>query len=250
MKKLMVRKMAAFTLIELLVVIAIICILASMMLPALGQAKATARRIKCVSNQHQISLANMMYADDFSGGYPPRPEDRVANRNPRWPTLLFPYYLSTNIMVCPSEATNTPNAAGIAGGSPYLQDRVYRSYIINGFNDGYAAKYAPGWTSTTYCTNPPNQLPFLKENEIPLPSDTAIFSEKLSFAADYFMDYFNIDDGNILDQTKHSGQNTNLGGSVIAFVDGGARYMKDLTSMQPVILWCTTAYRTNGVAPP
>ena len=98
----------------------------------------------------------------------------------------------------------------------------FRRYIINGFNDGYAAKYA-GWNNTSTCTNPPNQLPNLTENDIILPSTTAVFSEKLAFAGDFFMDYFNIDDQrNILDQTKHSGQNTNEGGSVVAFVDGSA----------------------------
>jgi len=57
-----------FTLIELLIVISIIAILASLLLPALGRVRETAKKAKCVSNQRQVGLIFSNYTDT-TGGY-------------------------------------------------------------------------------------------------------------------------------------------------------------------------------------
>ena len=62
--------MSGFTLVELLVVIAIVGILSSMILPAVNRAGARAAGIECLNNTRQLTVAAMLYTQDFDGRLP------------------------------------------------------------------------------------------------------------------------------------------------------------------------------------
>src|SRR5438128_6609678 len=58
-----------FSLVELLVVITVIAALAALLLPTFARSKASAYRLKCLSNLRQLGLAAHMYWDDNNNDF-------------------------------------------------------------------------------------------------------------------------------------------------------------------------------------
>ena len=90
-----------FTLIELLVVISIIAVLASLIMPAIMNARAAARRTQCANNLKQLAAATMNFTSGSNGKLPGAYDwyplldangnliDKAISRP--WPVALLPF---------------------------------------------------------------------------------------------------------------------------------------------------------------
>jgi prepilin-type N-terminal cleavage/methylation domain-containing protein/prepilin-type processing-associated H-X9-DG protein len=147
-----------FTLIELLVVIAIIAILAAILFPVFARARAKARQTACLSNQKQLALAQLMYAEDYDG--------RLCGANFNWEVNKYggnsgcdqadpntwmncygnlfykymvnainPYIRNMQLWTCPSDGDGNVNNIGPTEG--WVSYHWFVKWVYNDGDPGY-----------------------------------------------------------------------------------------------------------------
>ncbi len=139
MPSLIVRSRRGFTLIELLVVIAIIAVLVALLLPAVQQARASARSVQCRNNLKQIGIALHNYAEQHNV-LPPSSTSHVErgvwkDRPWRyhlhsWASLILPHLDQGNVQKQINYSVSALDAANQQAASAIIP--VYRCSSYSG----------------------------------------------------------------------------------------------------------------------
>ena len=131
-----------FTLIELLVVIAIISVLIALLLPAVQQARESARRTQCKNNLKQLGLAVHNFEGTFAALPGPGQCDSTGTNTTTYqsvstPTLLLPYLDQANVYNR-IDMRMTYSQMTAAGSGVYLLSALHPNSVGRPYNDTLA----------------------------------------------------------------------------------------------------------------
>lgn len=119
----------AFTLLELLVVTLIISALVAILVPSLGHARQTAKRVACGTALHNLSIGIKAYLLDFNEIYPDSAQMPSVNAaNEPLPVTLKSYVTAPRAWFCPADINSYSRADGAAFNSYFAGETLSYDY--------------------------------------------------------------------------------------------------------------------------